>query len=482
MSTALQHWTAEANLPALSLAVVEQGKIVYNYSTGPSVGEDTSFQVCCLGKAPTMMAMLLLQEEGRLNLDDPAARYLPCSSLPKPAAMAATVTIRQLLAHRAGIIRGSFRPYPRDADEYACEAQESAFAYPPGSNYKFSNLGYFLVGAILERVTNTTVPEFLMERIFRPLEMASATFTRPLAAPGGLSRGEYYALAHGDDRLEPATLFPLPAAAGGFYCTSADYARFLSATMDGDSAACRLSDRIRAEFRRMTTDGEAMLRQTGSNSGYSGLALANYSRRTCAVALCNRANASHELQRALEIAGGHIWSRDAAPSGCFAGEYASDSDLLRLRPNGTGLLAELGPTRFGLRRRSANSFVSDEGPLREYLLRFALRDGRARSCSAGPHYFSDDSAPVRHSGPPPDIAGSYRCPSYATAEVFVRRNGLYCLCGPLHETRLLRLGSDLYKQQGGLFDGEILRFRRCPAGRIRSLEMGGMAFARLEGI
>jgi hypothetical protein len=442
LTAALQELMAEANLPALSLAVVERGRVVRTYAP------DSSFQVCCLGKPVTAFAMQMLHDEGRLRLDDCAARYLPASYLPRPAAAAAAITIHQLLSHRAGVIRGSFHPRVRNSEEYACEAHESELVFAPGAQYKFSNLGYFLAGAILENVANRTVPEFLSARIFQPLGMDSAAFERPASAPTGHSRGEYYALVHGDDDLEPAPYFPLPAASGGFYCTAADYARFLAAS-------------------------PVPLRQTGSNSGYSGLAVADPESGTAAVAFCNRANASHELARALEIGDA------AAPPDEFAGEFAGSPHLLRLRPNGRGLLAELGPDRFGLRRRGARSFLCDGGPLREYLLRFSLRDGRARTCAAGPHYFCDDAPPRAVAAP--DIAGRYVCPRYATAEIFVRRGGLYCQCGPLHESRLAPRAPDLYIERGGLFDGEMLRIRR-DAGRVAGLIMGGMTFTRLEGI
>jgi CubicO group peptidase (beta-lactamase class C family) len=433
----------EANLPALSLAVVERGRVVRTFAAGA-----TRFQVCCLGKPVTAAAIGMLAAEGRLDLDDTASRYLPESYLPRPMEAARAITIRQLLSHRAGVIRGSFRPYVRSAEEYAAEAHASELAFAPGAEYKFSNLGYFLAGAVLERASGRSIPEFLAERIFRPLGMASATFDRPADVQEGHSRGEYYALVHADDVLQPAPFFPLPAASGGFYCTATDYARFLAAD---------------------TTS----LRQTGSNSGYSGIALRDAERGFAAVAFCNRANASHELARALD-------SDDAATSDAFAGEFAGASDLLRLRPNGRGLLAELGPVRFNLRRRGARSFLCEDGPLREYLLRFSVREGRARACSAGPHYFAHDGATLSEATPP-DIAGRYVCAPYATAEVFVRRGALYCQCGPLHESRLVPVGRDCYRERGGLFDGEMLRVRRSAAGRIVGLESGGMTFARVEG-
>ena len=504
MTIRLQQIVAEANIPALSLAAVERGQVVCRYATGPSVSAATQFQVCCLGKPVTALAMLLLEEQGRLRLDDPACRYLPTTYLPRPFETARRVTIRHLLSHCAGLPRGSFRREQRSDEEYAEELHDREFVYPPGTRYKFSNLGYFLCGAIIERVSETTFSSFLEEQVFRPLGIRSVSFRRAANTPVGHSRGEYYALVHRDDQLEAAPYFPLPAGAGGFYCTAEDYARFLAAILDGVPGVGPVTARMRDEFlvahmeragrpgtgaglafQVRASRGGVYLRHTGSNSGYSALAIADSERAVAAVAFCNRSNASPDLLRALEVATGKSWAGDSAESlASFSGSFGGGRSLLRVRTNDDDLSAKLGDACFGLRRKGARTFVPEDGPLREYVMRFSLRDGRAHACSAGPNYFAAAAEPVREEVPKPwrEAIGRYRCPSYATAEIFVRRNRLYCLCGPLHETQLQPLAPDVYLQKRGLFEGERLRFHRSGSGHITRLEIGGMVFARLEGL
>ena len=500
MTGEIQQILSEANIPALSLAVVERGKVVCRYAVGSSVSPETRFQVCCLGKPVTALAMLLLEEQGRLHLDDPACRYLPANYFPRPSATARSVTIRHLLSHAAGVPRGSFRREERGDEEYARELHDSEFVYPPGARYKFSNLGYFLCGAIIERVAETSFRAFIREQIFRALGMDSASFSPDADIAPGHSRGEYYALVHRDDALKTAPCFPLPAAAGGFYCTAEDYARFLAAVLgagDGPVTA-RMRDQFclahmeRAGkpgsggglgFQVQTSPEGVRLRHSGSNSGYGALVVGDACRAIGAVAFCNRSNAYSDLTRVLEVATGGSLARDPAqPLDRFSGSFARGKESLVMRTNGHGLWGKLGEMRFELRRKSAKSFIPEDGPFREYVMRFSFWDGRARACSAGPNYFSGDGAPVCGETPAPwrQAVGQYVCPDYATAEIFVRRNRLHCLCGPLHETQLQPLAPDIYRQKDGLFEGEPLRFLRSGAGRITSLEMGGMAFARLE--
>jgi CubicO group peptidase (beta-lactamase class C family) len=476
MKSSIMQLMADANnLPALSLAVVERGKISHTHTAGPAVSP-TRFPVACLGKPITALALFLLEEDGRLRLDDSVSRYLPLTSLPRPVEAASEITIRQLLSHRAGVIRGRFAQRRRTSEEYASELRESELAYLPGTRYKFSNLGYFLCGALIEAVSNVSYEEFVKDRIFRPLGMDSATFTRPPAVPEGHSRGEYYALVHPDDDLQPAPTFPLSAAAGGFYSTAADYARFLAAIISEEAVAAPLSPRVREKFQE-----RRILRYTGSNSGYSSLMMGDVKTGNGAVAFCNRSNASACLEDLIAIAGTQIDRIPATRPESFADDFGCGQEVLRIHTNGRGLCAEMGGARFQLRPRSEKTFVADSGPFREYLLRFRLSDGRPRACSAGRYYF-DLGGSTETASPPPwqEIAGRYEFPNYATAEIFSRRGRLYCLCSPLHEMRLIPRAPDLFTLQNGLFAGEAFRVRRSGTNCITGIEMGGMQFVRKQ--
>ncbi|HVV46646.1 MAG TPA: serine hydrolase domain-containing protein, partial [Bryobacteraceae bacterium] len=475
MTTTPRQIMADANIPALSLAVFECDKVLFTWAGGPSVTTATPFPICCLGKPVTALAMLLLQEQGRLQLDHPAVRYIPRGNMPRPHEAAGSITIRHLLSHSAGIIRGSFRQHQRTREEYADEAQGSDLVYAPGLRYKFSNLGYSLCGAIIETVAGISYQDFVTRRIFRPLGMTSATFEDAATTPVGHSRGEYYALVHGDDALHPAPKFPLPVAAGAFYCTAQDYAR-LFAALTGHSGG-PISPQVREAFLRVNSnraDLDPVLRYTGSNSGYSSLVIADTRTGKGAVAFCNRANASAPLGEMIEAAGIRPASSEAVELKSFDGDFRCGAEVLRVRPNGRGLSAELGPIRFGLNRKGAKSFVPDGGPLREYVMRFVVRGDGMVACSAGPKYFGASEVTNREESHPAwgEIAGRYICPGYATAEIFVRRGRLYCLCSPLHEMRMIPVSSDFFTLRNGLFAGEALRVHRSRSGDVRGVEMG----------
>ena len=168
-------------VPSASLAVVLDGRIAYTQAFGKAqVNPDraaeraTRYEIGSVSKQFLALAVLMLQEEGKLSLGDPAGKYLP------DLGPAAQPTLRQLLSHTAGI-----RDYwPQDyvftrmltpishADLLNAWAVQP-LDFPPGDRWQYSNTGYTLAGVILEKVADTAVFDFLQRRVFGPLHMSS---------------------------------------------------------------------------------------------------------------------------------------------------------------------------------------------------------------------------------------------------------------------------------------------------------------------
>jgi len=131
---------------------------------------DTRFGIASVGKTFTAVAVAQLAAAGRLRLDDPAARYAP--DWLAPAARA--VTIAQLLEHRSGL--GDFlgvvaadrsRRYERLEDYRAIAAADTP-AFTPGSEFRYSNTGYLVLGAVIEKVSGEPWDRYLEKHVFRP--------------------------------------------------------------------------------------------------------------------------------------------------------------------------------------------------------------------------------------------------------------------------------------------------------------------------
>jgi CubicO group peptidase (beta-lactamase class C family) len=164
------------HIPGIALLVSRDGKIVQaegfglaNVELQVRVKPETIFQSGSMGKQFTATAVMMLVEEGKVSLDDALTKYFPDA----PAAWK-EVTVRELLSHTAG-----FGDYPEKFDfrkdwteeELLKLAENIPLAYPPGTKWEYSNLGFLTLGILIHRVTGEFYGDFLQQRIFHPLGM-----------------------------------------------------------------------------------------------------------------------------------------------------------------------------------------------------------------------------------------------------------------------------------------------------------------------
>lgn len=167
-----------AQIPGVAVAVIRNGEIVlakgYGYANVEHqvpVKPETIFQSGSMGKQFTATAVMLLMEDGKLALDDKITKYFPDS----PETWR-NITIRHLLTHTSGMA-----DYPPDfdfrrdytEDELYQRAKLVPLAFPAGEKWKYSNLGYMMLGILIHRVSGKFYGDFLQERVFKPLGMSS---------------------------------------------------------------------------------------------------------------------------------------------------------------------------------------------------------------------------------------------------------------------------------------------------------------------
>lgn len=170
----------ERQIPGLSIAVLENGRVVKaqgygfaNVELGVEATEYTIFQSGSIGKMFTAAAVLLLAEEGKLDLDDPISGHL--EELPKGWRL---ITIRHLLNHTSGL-PDYWEPTVALRQDYTESELLQAFSsltphFPPGEEWSYSNTGYVILGALVSRITGDHWGVFVKERIFEPAGMETA--------------------------------------------------------------------------------------------------------------------------------------------------------------------------------------------------------------------------------------------------------------------------------------------------------------------
>jgi CubicO group peptidase (beta-lactamase class C family) len=192
----------------------------------------TRFRIGSMYKMFTAVAVLQLVEQGRLDLDAPLARYLP--DYPN-AELAKQVKIRHLLSHTGGtgdIFTDEYqaqRTEIREHSDYLKLFGERALAFVPGSREQYSNYGFVLLGAVIERVSGTSYHDLVRDRIFTPAGMRNTGAEPEDQIRAQLSIG-YTQSAQG--LIDNRNFLPWRGtAAGGGYTTAGDLLKFADALL-----------------------------------------------------------------------------------------------------------------------------------------------------------------------------------------------------------------------------------------------------------
>jgi CubicO group peptidase (beta-lactamase class C family) len=169
---------AETRVPSASIALVRDGRIVLAKAYGtasptiPVARAGLPYQIASNSKQFTAMALLMLEDEGKLSLDDKVAKFLPGIS------GGDTITLRQLLSHTAGLQDYWPQDYLFSAMKTPVAPQgivdrwaKKPLDYAPGTRWQYSNTGYVVAGLIVEKVAGEPLLAFLQRRIFKPLGM-----------------------------------------------------------------------------------------------------------------------------------------------------------------------------------------------------------------------------------------------------------------------------------------------------------------------
>ena len=167
----------QQRIPGLALAVMREGKIIKaqgyglaNVELNVPVSPATIFQSGSMGKQFTATGVMMLVEEGKVNLDDKITKYFEGA----PPGWNA-ITVRHLLTHTSGIkdYTGEDFEYRKDFTEEELLKKVESFPpdFAPGDKWSYSNSGYLLLGILIHKATGKFYGDFLQERIFRPLGM-----------------------------------------------------------------------------------------------------------------------------------------------------------------------------------------------------------------------------------------------------------------------------------------------------------------------
>ncbi len=230
------------HIPGLVYGVIQGGQLVHVQGLGVAaldskapVQPDTFFRIASMTKCVTSLAVLLLRERGKLSLDASVESLVPSfAKLRLPTADSRPITLRDLLTHVAGFVTDDpwgDRLLAQPLDEFNALLEAGMhFARPPRIDFEYSNLGYTLLGRVVEAASGEPYTGFVRREILQPLGMAQTTFEIDDLPAGALALGyDHREGTWSAARLEHDGAF---GAMAGIVTNAVEYARFVAFLID----------------------------------------------------------------------------------------------------------------------------------------------------------------------------------------------------------------------------------------------------------
>jgi serine beta-lactamase-like protein LACTB, mitochondrial len=246
IDTLAQDTLHRQNIPAMTLAVIDHGRIAYSHAFGRSDVENdvaatpaSEIRTASIAKPMTAMAAMELARAGKLDLDAPVQQYCPAfPAKTSPDGKPWVVTTRELLSHRAGVRWYRDDVETRNVRHYTTLSDAvrhfgyDPLLFAPDEKMQYSTYGFVVVGCAIEGASHSTFTDYMQQGVFTPSGMTATLPDDPAKIIPHRSRGYEKTKA---DALANAPFFDpsdrLPG--GGWLSTSDDLANFAAAVMDG---------------------------------------------------------------------------------------------------------------------------------------------------------------------------------------------------------------------------------------------------------
>jgi CubicO group peptidase (beta-lactamase class C family) len=482
-------------LPKCNIAIVD-GSSEHLISKQNSKKKDTIFKIGSLTKLITALAILKLNEDGLVELNDPISKHLNWNSRKATAKM--SITILDLLMHTSGLPRGeiyhstpSLNTLKQKFDEFNLQKKI----------YKYSNFGYIILGKIIERKTNTNFSEYVQQKIFASLEMNKSGFGKisdnQLTTPHSLS---YFSQKDKTpfDSI-PISLMSAPEASFDMHSTAEDMSKLIKCILNkGEYKKEKVwnSESISALFsnffpiRKQLNSSIGFLNvndlffSDGEHWGHSASILIYPKEKIGIIAMTNRSSAGPELLYLSQSIKRYLSNIDPNKALSYnyhypdliTGTYISDQgDLFVIDRKGDSNYAKYnkGRTR-ELIYKGQNCFILKNKELSKYICRLVLVNNICEGLNIGPHYFQkqlkDKSKKITNSYQ--YIIGIYFNVTIGRVALFERNNNLILAYSPFKEAILKEISPDVFTQQSGPFSYEKIKFNKS----TKELLIGDLIF------
>jgi CubicO group peptidase (beta-lactamase class C family) len=221
----------QQRIPGAAVAVVHEGRIIFSQCYGYAdtkkkapITEDTYFMVGSLTKSFTALAVLKLIQQGKVDLNADIRKYIPDFSVRNLYGGETLITVNHLLTHTSGLMIDYYVRLTGDKKQsnvdLLSQLRNEYLCFKPGSASKYSNVGYRLLGMIIERVTGERFEDYLKKEVFKSLGLTQSSFHYTEEMAGHMSKGH-------DGDTEMSRIDNEDKSASGLFSTLKDLTIFL---------------------------------------------------------------------------------------------------------------------------------------------------------------------------------------------------------------------------------------------------------------
>jgi CubicO group peptidase (beta-lactamase class C family) len=392
-----QEWS-RPDTPGAAVAVIQGGRLAFEKGYGVAnleydipITPRTIFHVASVSKQFTAMALVLLEQDGKLSLEDDVHKYLP--ELPD---YGSKIAIRNLLQHTSGI-RDQWQTLSLAGwrmDDVITQQQilrmlfrQKELNFPPGTRHLYSNGGYTLAAEIVARVSGKPFPQFCDERIFRPLGMTRTHFHDDLRR---IVRDRAYSYEKAKDGYEASPLNYANVGATSLFTTATDLVKWLDnfrqPKVGGPAAIARLQEQaVLADGKKIdyalglsigSYRGLKTISHGGADAGYRSyvLWLPEAEVGVAVVSNLGSFDATLAARRVAAVFAGQKMTAEAAEPKAprqeaavdagaldrYAGYYRLEGgELVHVAAEGGKLMADMGDDSYELKPVAPNRFHVD---------------------------------------------------------------------------------------------------------------------------
>jgi CubicO group peptidase (beta-lactamase class C family) len=509
---AIDRAAAASTTPGMVIGITDRNRTLkigaYGYANLKSkarVTPETLFEIGSVTKSFTAISLMELFDEGRFDPQQPVAKYLPWFALKSKYR---TITGHDLLTHTAGL--QNYRPDLASMPFAALSLRDFEPSYAPGEHYWYSNLGYQILGYVLEHIEAAKYPTIAQRRILNRLGMGATHAAIDDALRAGLPQSYSQWPYTGEFAEQP--WFEYLAADGSISSTAGDMTSYARLILNrGVAPSGRLlSERAFAQLIKPALnsyayglfvrqdDGDTVIQHGGGIAGFQTLLEMHMKDGFGIIAMGNGGLDRPLVQFAIASVKAALRDRplpappvSSSPASIsdardFAGVFTSGAKSLEFAAVGPRLTLKQNGAALPLLRVQGDTFRVESGSLAGFYFVFTRAGGKVTELSYGPDWYTNNAytGPKQFDAPPEyaAYAGRYvnHNPEEGAVHIFVRKGQLFLATGMGAGQQLLPAGPATFRPAAPDFNPERISFDSIVEGHALRLFRSGMPMYRMD--